>query len=262
MKLGFDPSLYETLAKVEENNFWFRARNRLIIWTLSAYCQKFSKFLEIGCGTGYVVSSVVRHFPNAEVTASEYFEEGLKFARLRVPSATFLQMDARNIPFESHFDAIGVFDVLEHIEEDQLVLAQIFAALKQDGVVIITVPQHRCLWSQADEIACHVRRYEAEELTNKIKQAGFEIIRTTSFVSLLLPIMFVSRYRKRTGCQRDADQVIELRLNSVLNKLLELVLELELSLIKIGISFPMGGSRLVVAKKSSAIPEEAVREHK
>jgi len=53
------------------------------------------------------------------------------------------------------------------------------------------------LWSQPDEYACHVRRYEAQELHDKVEQAGFWVERETSFVSVLLPLMFMSRLSKR-----------------------------------------------------------------
>jgi len=105
-------------------------------------------------------------------------------------------MDARKIPFEEEFDVIGLFDVIEHIEEDDLVLSQVNSALKSNGVVIITVPQHMCLWSAADEYACHIRRYSKYEIEQKITNAGFEILRSTSFVTLLLPALFLSRMQK------------------------------------------------------------------
>jgi SAM-dependent methyltransferase len=59
--------------------------------------------------------------------------------------AVLFQMDARKIPFESEFDVIGAFDVLEHIEEDEKALAQIFHAVLPGGGLILTVPQHRFL---------------------------------------------------------------------------------------------------------------------
>ena len=77
----------------------------------------------------------------------------------RVPSATFYQMDARHIPFRDHFDAIGAFDVLEHIEDDVAVIEEVGRALRPDGMFVMTVPQHPALWSPQDDHAYHVRRY-------------------------------------------------------------------------------------------------------
>ena len=75
----------------------------------------------------------------------DYLEEGLVYARQRVPTAGFTQMDARCMPYESDFDAIGAFDLLEHIANDDDVLQQIYNALEPGGFLFITVPQHRWL---------------------------------------------------------------------------------------------------------------------
>lgn len=249
MNLGFKAHYFEDLAKLEAGNFWFRSRNKLIIWALHKYACNLDSFLEIGCGTGFVISAISKHFPKARLLGSEYMEEGLVHARRRLPGAEFSQMDARNIPYISKLDAIGAFDVLEHIEEDEVVLQQIYKALKPEGVVFITVPQHQCLWSVVDEHACHVRRYSSKELHKKVCDAGFEVIRTTSFVSALLPAMFLSRFLQRNRLDINESVMGELRINPLLNKVFEIILNCELAFIRMGINFPAGGSRLVVAKK-------------
>lgn len=250
MKAGFKSHYFQELALVEAGNFWFRGRNKLILWTLRTDASKLQKFLEIGCGTGFVISAVAKEFPNAQLAGSEYMEEGLTFARDRLPSAAFSQMDARLIPHNSEFDVIGAFDVIEHIEEDELVLGQILKALKPGGLMVVTVPQHPWLWSVVDEYACHVRRYSAKELHQKVARAGFEIIRSTSFVSTLLPAMYLSRMLQRKKVNVKADEIAGLRINPVLNKLFEWFLDLEIALIRMGISLPIGGTRLLVARKS------------
>ena len=152
---GFESSYFSELARLEGKNFWFRSRNRLIIWALKKYFPNFQSILEIGCGTGYVLSGLSNAFTKATLQGSEIFTAGLGFAAKRLPSATFMQMDARNIPFAEEFDVIGAFDVLEHIEEDERVLEQAHVALKPLGLMLITVPQHAWLWSSVDEYACH-----------------------------------------------------------------------------------------------------------
>ena len=157
-------------------------------------------------------------------------------------------MDARTIPFESEFDVIGAFDVLEHIEQDNLVLSQMYQAVSPGGGIIITVPHHRFLWSQQDEYACHVRRYKTQELKDKVAQAGFEVIKTTSFVSLLLPLMMISRLRKRNP-DHAFDPLAEHRISGLANAVLENLLNFERALIRWGFPFPVGGSLLLVARK-------------
>jgi trans-aconitate methyltransferase len=257
MNIGFQAHYFKELAELEAGNFWFRARNKLILWALHKYSPELKSFLEIGCGTGFVISAISKHYPETKLSGSEYLEEGLVYARQRVPGAEFTQMDARHIPYESELDAIGAFDVLEHIEEDEAVLQQIYKALKPSGVVFITVPQHRWLWSAVDEYACHVRRYSANELHQKVCRAGFEIIRSTSFVSTLLPAMYLSRLLKRNKMDVSMDAMAELRINLILNKLFEWLLNSELALIRVGVALPVGGSRLLVARKPLVIQKDA-----
>ena len=249
MNTGFKTHYFKELAELEAGNFWFRGRNKLILWALNKYSPELKSFLEIGCGTGFVISAISKQFPEARLFGSEYFEEGLVYARQRLPRAEFTQMDARYIPYESELDAIGAFDVLEHIEEDEIVLQQICKALKSGGIVFVTVPQHRWLWSAVDDYACHVRRYDVKELHQKVREAGFEIIRSTSFVSTLLPAMYLSRLLQRNNLDVSMDVMAELRINSILNKIFEWLLNFELALIRLGFSLPLGGSRLLVARK-------------
>jgi trans-aconitate methyltransferase len=257
MSVGFKNHYFKELAKLEAGNFWFRARNKLILWAIQKYSPDIKSFLEIGCGTGFVMSAISKQFPKVWLSGSEYLEEGLAYARQRVPGTEFSQMDARHIPYESELDAIGAFDVLEHIEEDEVVLRQICKALKPGGIVLITVPQHRWMWSAVDEYACHVRRYSANELHQKVGRTGFEIIRSTSFVSTLLPAMYLSRLLHRNKTDMTMDDVAGLRVNPILNKIFEWLLDFELALIHVGISLPVGGSRLLVARKPMMIKMDA-----
>lgn len=246
---GFKSSYFSELARLEEKNFWFQSRNQLILWAIGKYAPNFQTMLEIGCGTAYVLSGVAKKFPHATLSGSEIFLAGLGFAAARLPTVKFMQMDARELPFANEFDVIGAFDVVEHIKEDEKVLLQIHAALKPDGVVLLTVPQHQWLWSAADDYACHERRYCAVELHQKIKAAGFQLLRSTSFVAALLPAMMISRFLRRKICIDSFDATAELQIPSWLNHLFLQILRMEKSIIQKGLNFPAGGSRLIVAKK-------------
>lgn len=246
---GFKSNYFSELARLEESNFWFRSRNQLLIWALENYGQNFQSLLEIGCGTGYVLSGISKKFPRSTLYGSEIFIAGLGFAAARLPSAKFMQMDARNIPFENEFDVIGAFDVLEHIKEDEDVLTQMCAVLKPDGLMLLTVPQHAWLWSPIDEYAFHERRYAAADIHQKIEAAGFRVIRSTSFVTTLLPAMTISRFLQKKVSDKQFDATAELKISPWLNSLFSKMLRAELALIKWGFNFPVGGSRLVVARK-------------
>lgn len=245
---GYEASFFPQIAPLEAKNFWFRSRNSLIIWALQRYFPRIRTFLEIGCGTGFVLSGIEQAFPKLTLYGSEIFTAGLDFAAQRLSRAKLFQIDARKIPFENEFNVIGAFDVLEHIKEDSTVLAQMYQATTVHGGIILTVPQHPWLWSQADDYAHHVRRYRVQDLKAKVERAGFKIVRMTSFVSLLLPLMIISRLQQRQS-NPEYDFTSELKISGWINAILHSVLSLERTLIQLGISFSAGGSLLLVAKK-------------
>lgn len=245
---GFRDEYFQELVNLEARNFWFRARNKLITWALKRYFPDKGGFLEIGSGTGFVLSGISTACPRLKLIGSEISSVGLVHAAKRVPGAEFLQMDAQAIPFSEEFDVIGAFDVLEHIREDEEVLSQFHQALRPGGGLLITVPQHEFLWSQMDVYACHVRRYIAPHLIAKVQAAGFEVARLTSFVSLLLPLMCASRlYRGKKW--DNYDPLTELRIGSTTNAFLEKIMNLERVFIQAGVSFPVGGSLILIAKR-------------
>lgn len=247
---GYNPEHYVTLATLESDNFWFKARNSLILWALRKFFPASDSYLEIGCGTGFVLGAIADAFPQMEVHGSEIFVEGLGFAKQRVARARLFQMDAKHIPYHETFDVIGAFDVIEHIDDDVRVLEQMNRALRPGGGIILTVPQHAWLWSSQDEAAHHVRRYSRDELCRKVSDAGFRVAWTSSFVSLLLPAMAASRLRKRATAGDDIDIFSEFRISPSLNFALLKIMQVELFLVRIGLRFLIGGSRILVAYRN------------
>jgi SAM-dependent methyltransferase len=245
---GFNANYFATLFELEPNSFWFRSRNRLICWALERYFPRARSLLEVGCGTGFVLAGIRKNLPDLTLAGSEIFAAGLRLAAQRLRGVRLFQMDAQQIPFESEFDIIGAFDVLEHVTNDELVLSQMYQAVRDGGGILLTVPQHPFLWSRVDEYSKHVRRYTAVELKTKVRRAGFSIARATSFVSLLLPLMLISRARMRRG-EGELDST-EVRLSAPLDFLLELIMDCERAMIRCGIFLPAGGSLLLIAKKS------------
>jgi SAM-dependent methyltransferase len=245
---GFKSEYFSELAQLEESNFWFRARNKLVIWALRNFKPHAQNFLEVGCGTGFVLAGIAKTYPKISLSGSEIFLTGLSYAATRVPTAKLMQMDARQIPFLDEFDVVGAFDVLEHIQEDELVLSQLYTALKPSGVLLLSVPQHPLLWSASDEYACHVRRYTCAQIEEKILEAGFEILKSTSFVTLLFPIMMLSRWIQKKNKQA-FNPANEFVINPVLNKILYSLMIFEFAGIQLGLNYPFGGSRFIVARK-------------
>lgn len=246
-EVGFDAARFELLARIEQEHFWFRSRAALIVWALRRHFPHAQSLLEIGCGTGNVLAAIAQGAASARLAGSEPHAAGLALAARRAPGAELLQMDARRIPYRDEFDVVGAFDVIEHIAEDELALREMFAACRPGGGVILTVPQHPWLWSYRDEFAQHRRRYSREDLLGKLAAAGFERPWSTSFVTLLLPLMALSRRRQRRREHFEASA--ELQVGRLANRVLGALMRLERGLIAAGLSLPFGGSLLAIAHK-------------
>ena len=224
-----------------ESHWYYQEKFRHILHSLINHAPKFSTLCDVGAGTAPFSKQLAAIFPDKNFTAvDKYYSdvmiekevEGLKLQRFIVPADVYL-----------------LTDVLEHIDEDKKVLSQMFAALKPEGLMLLTVPQHAWLWSPVDEYACHERRYSASDLHQKIEAAGFRVIRSTSFVTILLPAMMISRFLQKKVSDKKFDATAELKISLLLNSLFARMLSAELALIKRGFNFPVGGSRLVVARK-------------
>jgi SAM-dependent methyltransferase len=240
---------FAELFELEMGSFWFRARNRLVVWALRRYFPFATSLLEVGCGTGFVLSGIREALPTLALSASDVLVRGLAFAQTRLPGVSFFQADARHIPFEAEFDVVGAFDVLEHIEQDEDALRAVYRAIRPGGGILVCVPQHPWLWSYVDECGHHKRRYTRPELVAKVERAGFQVIRTTSFMSLLLVPLSLSRLRWH-GRKAGPDVLAEFGIAPFLNRMLQQVLAIERLAIISGISFPVGGSLLLVGRRA------------
>ena len=245
---GYDPAYFAEIDGSIEDSFWMTARRELFVWAIKKYLHSEGKLLEIGCATGLMLAFFRQALPDINLTGFEIFTQALSYAANRVPDATLFQADARRIPFENEFDIVGAFDVIEHIEEDQKVLEQMFRATKPGGGILVSVPHHPFMWSQRDEFLRHKRRYTKDGLVERIGKAGFRVKRATAFVSIPFPAMIVESLLNRKP-KKDYNPLKTLRASRLSGALLSGVLTFERQMIRVGVSFPFGGSLLVVAEK-------------
>ncbi len=250
----YPADVYETLYSLEQSNFWFKSRNRLILHFFKKYAdlRRELKTLEIGCGTGFVLNGL-KQFPSLKLHGAEVLLQGLKLASKRVRGVEFLQLDALNMPFDSEFDIICTFDVLEHIEDDARAINNIYKALRRKGLFFVTVPRHKFLWAAIDEMSNHKRRYAKAELASKLKLSGFSILHSTSFVFILFPVMMLSRMINKkklpTKSNDEQDLLHEFRIPGLLNKIFGIFMLADELLIKMGLRLPFGGSLFIIALK-------------
>jgi SAM-dependent methyltransferase len=180
---------YRAMYSLESSYWWYVARRSLAVDLLNAEIdgQKSVKVLDVGCGTGANVSAFVRLAPTIGIDASM---DALHFCRSRGITTVALS-PVEDLPFScGAFDIVTALDVLEHTDDDLIALREIGRVTKRGGLVLITVPAYGFLWSEHDEALKHRRRYTAHELRNKLVATGFEVVRTSYFIStLFFPIL-------------------------------------------------------------------------
>ncbi|MFA4826910.1 MAG: methyltransferase domain-containing protein [Candidatus Shapirobacteria bacterium] len=168
------------------------------------------KILEIGCGRGFYVNNLAKFYSEAKIWGIDLNENYLKIADKKNNNLKLLKADATKLPFENNFfDRIIASEILEHIPNDQKALEEMYRVLKPGGTAVITVPNHNYpfLWDPVDWIlekavkthlpsniwwmsgiwADHVRLYFDEEMTVKLINAGFKIVKKWTATHFCLP---------------------------------------------------------------------------
>ena len=244
----YDDEIFEITRRYGETNYWYVSRRELIIWAIGKYFSSAKNAIDIGCGTGFNLLGIKQHYPTLCLHGCDASQRSLQIARSYDTDINFFESSIYEVNSEKKFDLVMALDVLEHLDEDVLALKNIHGLLADKGGAIITVPQHPFLWSPADEYAHHVRRYTRKELLSKAAEAGFKVDRTTSFVTSLFPLMVASRLFDRI-LKRPYDFEKELAVGRFTNFLFRNILSLERGLIRLGFSFPFGGSLMLVLRK-------------
>lgn len=181
--------LRDWLASIETKHFWFRSRARLIACAVRSWVSA-GGWLELGCGTGYVVAEVGRRY-SGPCFGQEVSWRALEIARGRTRAALYL-CAADEVPV-GDLDGVGLLDVIEHLDDDVSALKVASGYVKKDGAVLITVPAHPWLWSQVDEISGHQRRYGRDALLRAMESAGLRVEVCRPFFGSLLPGVLLRR---------------------------------------------------------------------
>lgn len=256
----FNPAYFEQLFRIEDHHFWFKTRNEILSRVVAQLALSFPaeyKVLEIGCGNGNVLRFLQKACPGQLVVGMDAFDQGLRLA-LRRDCRRVVQADARRHPFRSQFDLVGLFDVLEHVPEDERLLRDILEMLRPEGVLLITVPARKSLWSYFDEASGHCRRYELDELHRKLEACGYTVEYLTPYMLTLMPLMWCGRriaglariFRRDHSASDLAAR--ELRLTPIANGLLQFCLSNEIPRVVERRGLPFGTSLLAVARKLSS----------
>jgi SAM-dependent methyltransferase len=202
----------------------------------------------MGCGVGS--NLILLKSMGLKVVGIDSEMYSLSFAKKNY-TGHLLNGNLLNLPIKSN--SIGLVlatDILEHLEKDTMGIKEIFRSLERGGKVVFTVPAFRILWGTQDVVGMHKRRYTRKELTQKMEQEGFAVLRSSYFnFFLFFPILIM----------RHIIQLLRLKIRSenevnfpLLNFLLKSLFSLEIRLLKY-VSFPFGVSIFCIARKNERI---------
>ena len=145
---------------------------------------------EVGAGNGAVCIGLSKL--GRDAIAVEPLYRGARYIAEQGLVSYAATLDDLGLPTGS-IPSIGVFDVLEHIEDPVPMLKEFSRVLNKDGLLIITVPAHQFLFPNYDSSIGHFRRYSVSELKSSLTEAGFELVRERYLFSFLVPLAWVLR---------------------------------------------------------------------
>lgn len=246
---GFDPHFFATLREVEDRHFWFVGRQRVVLAALRRAVPDYAsrRLFDIGCGSGGLLAFLARSgVPVAG--ACDVYPESLRIVRARLDVPLVQVDEGRPLPLGRGYDLLGLFDVLEHVDDDVGALRALREALVPGGALVLTVPAHQWLFDEMDEIACHRRRYGRPELRRALETAGFDVRLLTHFMSALVPALWLvrslgRRFHRGSSLER---RRTEFRVVPGLDGLMRATLALERAAMRL-VPLPFGSSIVAVA---------------
>lgn len=197
--------VYQQMAELDDRHWWYRARRRIIADLIrrEAHLPPNAQILEIGCGTGHNLA-MLSGFGHVEGLELDDEARAISEKRLgrRVMSSPLPELG--EVP-DRHYDLIGAFDVIEHIDDDRAALASIATKLKPGACFIMTVPAHQWMWSAHDTVNHHKRRYSRSGLKALIEASPMKLRKLGYFNSLLFPLAVAERAASKLRGKEDAD---------------------------------------------------------
>jgi SAM-dependent methyltransferase len=182
----------DQLLRVHREHFWYVERRRLILWWVARHgLGSGATFLDLGTGCGDVAAALRAR--GLRALAADYYAESDEAVRRVDAEVPFYAVDAYRLPFRE-LDAVGIFDVLEHLDRPLDALAQIRDSLTRDGWLFVTVPARPELWTNRDLYAGHHLRYDRGTLRRTLARVGFKLVRASYFMLPMALPLALSRY--------------------------------------------------------------------
>jgi len=243
------PGAIRALIEADRTYFWLRARRKIVTDAVKQHLHIGQQFLEIGAGSADIALSLKNW--GIDATISDIQFEGLTYLAKERKCDRLVQFDIFHPVFKDHFNGVGAFDVLEHLDDDKTAVKNMLFSLLPGGLLFVTVPAHSWLWNHRDEAECHKRRYSKNELIRLFEGAGAKVLSARYIFFSILPLLvFRAAKDKIIPRKRTINRYIQdgFKINRCLNKLLLSICNLEIKLLK-ECSAPIGGSLFLIAQR-------------
>ncbi len=203
---------------------------------------------EVGAGNGTVAIPLAQQ--RIPVIAIEPLETGAQSLANEGFASYLGTLQELNLP-NSSIKAIGLFDVLEHIENPGEILKEIKRVLLPSGVLIITVPAHNFLFSDFDLSIGHFRRYSRRTLTKTLEESGLTLDSVDYFFqTLIIPAFILRRIPYLLGRRSSFSKIKntidrQSRVMQIMNQIVKMAFKIENYF-----NLPFGLSIIAVVRKS------------
>jgi ubiquinone/menaquinone biosynthesis C-methylase UbiE len=241
---------YGCMRTVEDTHWWYRGLHTLVIDAVNRWGAENGQIADVGCGTGGMAAKLTDKFV---VTGLDYSPEALAFCRER-DMERVARADAANIPLaDDSVDIVLLLDVLYHggVPDRGKVLQEAKRILRPGGVIIINVPAYQWLYSSHDVAVHTAHRFTRGEMNTLLKDAGFKILSSSYWNSVLLPAIVACRLVLRWLPERGSD--LNPNIPGWINRTLGLILKIERRCIR-SVQLPAGLSIFSVAQMPHSAP--------
>jgi ubiquinone/menaquinone biosynthesis C-methylase UbiE len=150
-----------------------------------------AKILEVGCGVGQFIRAIKNLRADLECHGCDISQSAIESAKLKNDKVVYTLSNAFYLPdVDNNFDAVLIFDVLEHVEDVAIILSEVKRVLKTDGIFYCFVPcegDYLSLWNMlrrknkyanlTKKYAGHVNYFSRHQLNQLLEDSGFEIMR-------------------------------------------------------------------------------------